>query len=181
VSGLAAARLKQQAEIEARTTSARRHIVDARQHLARGQFAKARALVSSAAALDPDNPDHKAVLAEIQEVEKQAAEAAERERLAKQRAKGVAPILARARSAEAQRDFERALWMAQNALAVDPDCDEAREILKRAESQLAANPRLSEETVDLGASAAGDADDTVSLTRPLGLWERVAGAIRLKT
>ena len=180
VSGLAAAQLKQQAEIEARTAAARKHIEDARQQLARGQFAKARALVSSAAELDPDNPDHKALLAEIQAAVQRAAEEAERERLAKQRAKAVAPMLTRARSAEAQGDYERALWTAQNALAVDPDCDEARQILKRAEGQLAANPRLSDETVDLGAAAAGDADDTVSLTRPLGLWERVTGALRLK-
>ncbi|HEY3884304.1 MAG TPA: hypothetical protein VGL62_03800, partial [Vicinamibacterales bacterium] len=146
-----------------------------------GQFAKARALVSTAAALDPDNSDHKAVLAEIHEAAKRTAEAAERERLAKQRAKAVAPMLVRARSAEAQGDYARALWTAQNALAVDPDCDEAGQILRRAEAQLTANPGLSEETVDLGASAERDPDDTVSLTRPLGLWERVAGALRLKT
>ena len=181
VSGLAAANLKQQAELEARSTAARKHIEDARQQLARGQFAKARALVSTAAELDPDNPDHKAVLAQIQDAAKQAAEAVERERLAKQRAKAVAPMLARARSAEAQGDHERALWTAQNALAVNPDCDEAGQILERAQAQLAANPRLSDETVNLGAAAAGDADDTVSLTRPLGLWERLAGALRLKT
>jgi tetratricopeptide (TPR) repeat protein len=180
VSGLAAAQLKQQAEIEARTAAAQQHIADARQQLARGQFAKARTLVMSAAALDPDNPDHKAVLADVEEAAKRAAEAAERERVAKQRAKAVAPILARARSAEAQKDYERALWTAQNALAVDPDCDEARQILRRAEGQLAANPELSDETVDFNPKATADSEDTVSVTRPLGLWERVAGAFRPK-
>jgi serine/threonine-protein kinase len=180
VSGLAAAQLKQQAEIEARTAAAQQHIADARQQLARGQFAKARTLVMSAAALDPDNPDHKAVLADVEEAAKRAAEAAERERIAKQRAKAVAPILARARSAEAQKDYERALWTAQNALAVDPDCDEARQILRRAEGQLAANPELSDETVDFNPKATADSEDTVSVTRPLGLWERVAGAFRPK-
>jgi tetratricopeptide (TPR) repeat protein len=181
VSGLATARLKQQAEIEARTAAARQHIAEARQQLARGQFAKARPLVMKAAALDPTNPDHKAVLAEIEEAAQRAAEAAERERVAKQRAKAVAPILARARSAEAQKDYERALWTAQNALAVDPDCDEARQILKRSEGELAANPGLSDETVDVGGKATADPDDTVSVTRPLGLWERVAGVLGLKT
>ena len=180
VSGLATAQLKQQAEIEARKATARKHLEDARQQLARGQFAKARSLVSTAAALDPETPDHKKVLGDIQEAEKRAAEAIERERLAKQRAKAVAPILARARTAESQKDYERAAWTAQNALAVDPECDEAREMLKRASAQLAANPRLSDETVDLGGAGA-DPDDTVSLTRPLGLWERIAGALKLKT
>jgi serine/threonine protein kinase len=179
VSGLASAQLKQQAEIEARTAAARQHIADARQQLARAQFAKARQLVMNAATLDPDNPDHKAVLAEIEEAATRAAEAAERERVAKQRAKAVAPILARARTAEAQKDYERAVWTAQNALAVDPECDEARQILKRAEGQLAANPELSDETVDFGAKPA-DPDDTVSVIRPLGLWERVTGAFRPK-
>ncbi|MGH9411026.1 MAG: protein kinase domain-containing protein [Vicinamibacterales bacterium] len=181
VSGLAGAQLKQQAEIETRSEAARQHIADARQQLARGQFAKARALVSAAAALDPDNPDHKAVLGDIHEAAKRTAEASERERLAKQRAKAVAPMVARARGAEAAGDYERALWTAQNALAVDPDCDEAGQILTRVEAQLAANPRLSEETVDLGGAADRDPDDTVSLTRPLGLWERVVGALRFKT
>ena len=180
VSALATAELKQQAETEARKATARKNLDDARQQLSSGQFGKARALVSGAAALDPDNPAHKAVLADIQEAERRAAEAAERERLAKQRAKAVAPILVRARSAEGHRDFERAVWTAQNALAVDPDCEEARQILTRAGAQLAANPQASDETVDLGDGGA-DADDTVSLTRPLGLWERVVTVLRRKT
>ncbi len=181
VSGLAAAQLKLEAEIEARTEAARKHIADARQALARGQLAKARTLVSSAAALDPENPDHKALFADIQDAAQRAEEAAERERLAKQRAKATAPILEHARAAESQKDYERAVWTAQNALALDPECQEAQQILKRAEGKIAANPRLSDETVDLGKSAAaGDPDDTVSLTRPVGLWKRVAGALRLK-
>src|SRR5262249_28077406 len=155
--------------------TARQQIADARQQLARGQFAKARVLVTSAAALDPDNPDHRALLVDVEDATRRAAEAAERERIAKQRAKAVAPILVRARSAETQKDYERAVWTAQNVLAVDPDCDEARQILKRSEAQLVANPGLSDETVDLDPKAA-DPDDTVSLIRPLGLWERVAGA-----
>ena len=120
------------------------------------------------------------MLARIQEAEARAAADAERERLAKQREKAVAPILERARAAEAERDFVRAAWTAENALAIDLKCAEAKEILRRAKAQLEAQPALADKTVDStgGTGGSGDPDDTVSLTRPAGVWGRVAGAVR---
>ena len=179
ISGLATAELKQRADAAARAAAGARQIEEARQQLARGKFQKARALVSAAAALNPENSQHKLVLASIEAEEKRLAEEEERRRLAKQRARAVAPILERARAAEAQAEYERAVWTAENALAVDPDSTEARRILDRVNAQLAANPRLADETVDLtNEPGTSDPDDTVSLTKPSGVWERLAIAVR---
>jgi tetratricopeptide (TPR) repeat protein/predicted Ser/Thr protein kinase len=180
VSGLAGAELRQQAEKKARAARAAQQIEEAKQQAARGKFQKARALVSAAADLNPADSQHKHVLAWIQEEEARAAAEAERQRVAKQRAKAVAPILERARAAEAQRDYERASWTAENALAVDLECGEAKEILRRAKEQLAARPELADDTADLtnGTGRLRDPDDTVSLTRPTGLWGRVTGLLR---
>ena len=179
ISGLATAELKQRADAEARAAAAAKQIEEARQQLARGRFQKARALVSAAAALNPENSQHKLVLASIEEEEKRLAAEEEQRRLAKQRARAVAPMLDRARAAEAQQDLERAVWTAENALAVDPDCAEARQILERVKARLAANPKLADETVDLtNEPGTADPDDTVSLTKPSGVWERLAIAVR---
>jgi serine/threonine-protein kinase len=180
ISGLATAELKQRAEAAARGAAAARHIDDARQQLARGKFQKARTLVSQAAALNPENSQHKLVLATIEEEERRVAAEEEQRRLAKQRARAVAPMLERARAAESQKELERAVWTAENALAVDPESTEAREILDRVKAQLAANPRLADETVDLtNEPGTTDPDDTVSLTaRPSGMWGRLAEAVR---
>lgn len=180
VSGEAGVELKRRAEATARAAAAARYLEDAQQQLARGRFQKARALVSTAADLMPGDPAHKVVLARIQETEARAEADAERQRLARQRARAVKPILDKARAADAQGDDERAVWMAENALALDLECAEAREILARAKARLAANPRLADETVDLpGGTVRGvDPDDTASLTKAPGLWDRLAGVIR---
>jgi hypothetical protein len=180
VAGLAAAEVKRQADAKARAATAARQLEEAEQQTARGKFQKARALVSAAADLDPANSHHKLVLARIQEEEARAAAETERERLAKHREKAVAPILERARAAESEGDFVRAAWTAENALAIDLNCTEAKDILHRATAQLEAQPALADKTVDLtGAKGgSGDPDDTVSLTRPTGVWGRVTGVVR---
>ena len=179
VAGLATAELKQRADAAARAATAAKHIDDARQQLSRGKFQKARALVSAAAALNPENSQHKLVLASIDSEERRIAAEEEQRRQTKQRARAVAPILERARAAEAQAEYERAVWMAENALALDPDSTEAKEILDRMKAQLAANPRLADETVDLtNEPGTSDPDDTVSMTKPSGVWGRLAEAVR---
>ena len=180
VAGLAAAEVKRQADAKARAATAARQLEEAEQQTARGKFQKARALVSAAADLDPANSHHKLVLARIQEEEARAAAETERERLAKHREKAVAPILERARAAESEGDFVRAAWTAENALAIDLNCAEAKDILHRATAQLEAQPALADKTVDsTGAKGgSGDPDDTVSLTRPTGVWGRVTGVVR---
>ena len=155
------------------------HIEDARQQLARGKFQKARAAVSAAATLNPENSQHKLVLASIEDEERRRSAEEEQRRQTKQRARAVAPILDRARTAEAQAEYERAVWTAENALALDPESTEAKEILERVKAQLAANPRLADETVDLtNEPGTSDPDDTVSLTKPSGMWGRLADAVR---
>ena len=172
--------MKQRAEAKTRAARAARQIAEANEQIDRGKFQKAREMVSAAAELDPANSQHKIVLARIQEEEARAAAEAERQRLARQRAKAVGPILERARAAEQRLDYERAAWTAENALAVDLECAEAKDILQRARAQLQANPRIAEDTVDLtnGSGQQPDADDTVSITRPTGVWDRVTEVLR---
>jgi hypothetical protein len=182
ISGLATAELKQRADVAVRAATAARQVEEARQQLARGKFQKARSLVSAAAALNPENSQHKLVLASIEDEEKRLAAEEEQRRLARQRARALAPMLDRARAAEAAAEYERAVWTAENALAVDPESTEAKEILARVKARLDANPRLADETVDLtNEPGTTDPDDTVSLTKPSGVWERLAIAVRAWT
>ena len=181
VSGLAGAEVKQRAEAKAREARAARHLDDAREQLARGKFQKARELVSAAADLTPGNPQHTQLLSKIQEEETRLAEEAERQRLAKQRAKAVAPILERARAEFARGEYERAAWTAENALAVDPACQEAQQLLRDAKALIETRPIDADDTVDLANEAARKSDsdeDTVSFTRPVGMWERLTGAVK---
>ena len=181
VSGLATAEVKQRAEAKARQVKAAQHIEDAKEQLRRKKFQKARELVSAAADLTPGNPKHKLLLARIQQEETRVAEEAERERLAKQRAKATAPMLERARAEIARGEYDHAAWTAENALAVDPECNEAQQILRDARSLIETRPIDADDTVDLTNDEARKADsdeDTVSFTRPVGVWERLAGAVK---
>jgi tetratricopeptide (TPR) repeat protein len=181
VSGLASGEVKQRAEARAREAKAARLIEDAKEHLARGKFQKARELVSAAADLTPGNVQHKQLLSRIQDEETRVAEEAERQRLAKQRAKAVAPMLERARAEAGRGEYERAAWTAENALAVDPECKEAQQILREARAQVQARPVDADDTVDLTNDAARKSDsdeDTVSFTRPVGVWERLTDAVK---
>jgi serine/threonine protein kinase len=181
ISGLAGAEVKQRAEAKAREARAARHIDDAKEQLARGKFQKARELVSAAADLTPGNAEHKLLLSRIQKEETRVAEEAERQRLAKQRAKAVAPMLERARAEAARGEYERAAWTAENALAVDPECGEAQQILHDARAQLQARPVDADDTVDLTKDTERKSvsdEDTVSFTRPIGVWERLTDAVK---
>ncbi len=180
VSGLAGAEVKQRAEARVRAVKAAKLADDAKEQLARGKFQKARELVSAAAELTPGDKQYRVLLKRIQQEETRIAAEAEKQRLAKQRAKAVAPILEQARDAASGGDYERAAWMAENALAVDIECAEAQEILRNARAQVAARPSSDDETVDLTNESArkGDPDDTVSLRRAPGVWERLSGAVR---
>jgi tetratricopeptide (TPR) repeat protein len=181
VAGLAGAEVKQRAEVKAREAKAARHIEDAKELLARGKFQRARELVSAAADLAPGNPQHKRLLSRIQQEETRLAEEAERQRLAKQRAKAVAPILERARAEAARGEYERAAWTAENALAVDPECQEAQQIRRDARALIETRPIDADDTVDLTNDAArkrDSDDDTVSFTRPAGVWERLTDAVK---
>jgi eukaryotic-like serine/threonine-protein kinase len=180
ISGLAAGEVKQRADAKAREAKAARHVEDAKEQLAKGKFQKARELLSAAADLTPGNSQHNMLLTKIQEEETRLIEAAEQQRLARQRAKAVAPIVERARAEAARGEYERAVWTAENALAVDPECQDAQQILRDARAQIQARPVDADDTVDLtDSSRKSDADeDTVSFTRPVGVWERLTGAVK---
>jgi tetratricopeptide (TPR) repeat protein len=180
ISGLAGAEVKQRAEAKVREAKAAQLLDEAKDQLGRGKFQRARELVSAAADLNPANDRHKRMLSRIQDEEARVAAEAERQRLERQRAKAVAPMLERARAEFAHGDFERAAWTAENALAVDIDCSEAKQIMRDARAQLQANPQSADDTVDLTNETArqGDPDDTVSMTRPVGMWERLTDAVR---
>jgi tetratricopeptide (TPR) repeat protein len=175
IHGLASARLTAEAEAKARATAAVERLREARVLVSKGKYKKAREAVAAAAALNPNNAEVAGALAEISALEARADEERERAQLAEERAHTIAPILASARTAEAQRDFVRAAWTAENVLAIDLDCAEARLILKRSREALAAQPALADETVDERSGA--DPDGTVTLV-PITLWSRVVLALR---
>jgi tetratricopeptide (TPR) repeat protein len=180
VHALAAAQIKAAAERKARAESAARLLGEARDEMARKRFKKARSLVQQADALAPGSDEAAAVLTAIGEREAQAAADEERARIAAARARAAAPALALARAAEARDDFVRAAWLAENALALDHDCADARDLLERCRARLAAQPALADETVDLvkEPGRATDPEDTVNIGRALPPWRRVADAIR---
>jgi tRNA A-37 threonylcarbamoyl transferase component Bud32 len=175
IAGLARVQTRAIAEARARTIEAARLLDDARQEMAAGRFQHARTLASSAAGLDPTNDQAAVVLVRIEEEAARAAAVVERLRLARLRADAVAPILQLAHAAEARHDYVRAAWTAENALALDEDCEEALAIVQRANAELDAHPLLKDETVPAGASE--DPDDTVRLMAPGGAWKRVTGAL----
>jgi hypothetical protein len=90
-------------------------------------------------------------------------------------------MLERARTEAARGEYERAAWTAENALAVDPECGEAQQILRDARAQLQARPVDADDTVDLTKDTEQKSDsdeDTVSFTRPVGVWERLTEAVK---
>jgi serine/threonine protein kinase len=178
ISGLATARLRERAQAAARAVEAARHLLEANDLLGRGKYQKARGAVGRAAQLNPASEEAAALSARIDADEAQAAADREQARLARQRAQAAAPVLAMARAAEAEKDFVRALWTAENALALDLDCAEARQILQRTRATLEAQPALADETVDTSRNhRTGDPEDTVSLGGQASLWRRVLATI----
>ena len=180
IQGLATARLREREETRKREANAARNLTEAKQLLDRGKFQKAKQLAAAAANLNPASQEPATLLAEIHVREAAAAAEMERERVARQRAKAAAPALEQAREAEAQNDFVRAGWMAENALALDFDSVEARQILERVRATLTEQPALADDTVGLDGQPpdAASADDTVTLVgQPTG-WRRVTAAIK---
>jgi tetratricopeptide (TPR) repeat protein len=177
VTSLARAEIEQRKKARARAAEAARFLEKARQNIARGRFQKARALVAAAAELNPADGEHSVVHDLIQQEETRVAAEAERLQGARQRAKAADPILRRAAAALARGDYENAAWSAENALALSPECDEAKQILTRSREQLAAQPER-DDTVDLIGSPSGDPDDTVTLLPPTGFWQRARDVLR---
>jgi hypothetical protein len=119
------------------------------------------------------------MLAAIMVGEAAAAATAEKERIARQRAKAAEPALEQARAAEAQNDWVRAGWMAENALALDLESDEARQILERVRAKIAAQPSNEEDTVGLaGEAGEANSEDTVTINSQPSGWRRVTAAIK---
>lgn len=178
VQGLATARIRELAAARERAERAEQLLQRAREQLQRGKHAGAREQAQAAATLMPSDERVQSLLTAIDEAEWRAREDERLEAEARQRAKAAAPVIARARAAEAARDYARASWLSENALALDPDCAEARQIMERAQAALAAQPELADETVrDVGAKAV-DAEDTVTLVNPKSTWSRLAGALK---
>jgi len=173
ISGLATARLREEAQTRTRTADAARHLLDASELLSRGKYQKARSAVDRASQLDPANAEIPALMAQIATDEARATAERERLRQAQQRAQAAAPVLAMARAAVVENDFARALWTAENALALDLDCVEAREIVQVMRAKLEAQPSLADETVDTT-----NPDDTVSLDGRSSAVRRLATIIK---
>jgi serine/threonine-protein kinase len=180
VQGLATARLRERKAAAERAEQADQLLQRARGLLDRRKYASAREQAKAAGELTPSNPQVGALLAAIERAEAAAVAEERLEREARQRTKAAAPVLAMARSAEASGDVTRAGWLAENALALDPHCDEARAIIQRTLATLPAGSASDDDTVKV-AGAAGrppDSEDTVTLVPSLPVWRRVADVIR---
>ena len=112
------------------------------------------------------------MLALIDEAELKWREQEKREQDARRRAHATAPVIAMAKAAETREDFVRAGWLAENALALDPDCAEAREIIDRARAKVAADPALADETVT------GADQNTLIINPEAPLWRRIVERVR---
>ena len=180
VQGLATARLRERKAAAERAEQADQLLQRARGLLDRRKYASAREQAKAARDLTPSNPQIQALLADIDRSEATAQEEERQEREARQRSKAAAPVLAMARSAEASRDYTRAGWLAENALALDPHCDEARAIIQRTQATLSAEPESDDDTVKVSGAAASrpsDPEDTVTLVPSVPAWRRLAEAI----
>ena len=180
IQGLATARLRERKAAAERAEQAEQLLQRARALLDRRKYASAREQAKAAGDLIPSNPQVQALLADIDRKEAFAQEEERQEREARQRTKAAAPVLAMAKSAEASRDYARAGWLAENALALDPHCDEARAIIQRTRATLSAEPESEDDTVKI-TDAAGrppDTEDTVTLIPSLPVWRRLADVIR---
>jgi tRNA A-37 threonylcarbamoyl transferase component Bud32 len=171
VQRMATARLRERALAAERKAAVDRMIETAKGLLSRGQYAAARREARSAANLLPAEAEPLALLALIDGAELKWREQEQREHDARRRANATAPVIAMARAAETTEDFVRAGWLAENALALDPDCAEAREIIDRARTKVAADPGLADETVT-------GAENTLIINPALPLWHRIFETLR---
>ncbi len=180
IQGLATARLRERKAAQERMEQAAQLLQRARTLLERRKYASAREQVQAAAKLTPSGGEAQALLAAIDEAEAKAREQERRDQEARQRTKASAPVLALARAAEASHDYARAGWLAENALALDPECAEARQIMQRAQEKLSAEPELADETVKMSGAAnkPKDIEDTVTLLPAASPWQRLAGILR---
>jgi hypothetical protein len=179
IQGIATARLRERTLAQERKEKTERMLQTARTLLGRGKYGAARELARSAANLSPSDGEPLALLAEIDGQESTAREAEQRERDARTRAKAAAPVLAMAKAAELNQDFARAGWLAENALALDLDCAEARQIIESVRARLSAQPHLAEDTVKIAEDGgrAPDSDDTLTLSPVAPMWRRLVSAL----
>lgn len=169
---IATARLRERVLAAERKASVERMVETAKGLLARGQYAAARGQARSAANLLPTEAGPLALLPMIDEAELKAREQEQRELDARRCANAAAPVIAMAKAAETREDFVRAGYFAENALALDPDCAEAREIIDRARAKVAADPGLADETVT------GADQNTLIIIPETPLWRRIVERLR---
>ena len=172
VQRMATARLRERVLAAERKAAGERMVETAKGLLSRGQYAAARREARSAANLLPAEAGPLALLALIEEAELKWREQEQRELDARRRANATAPVIAMARAAETSQDFVRAGWLAENALALDPDCAEAREIVDRARTKVAADPGLADETVT------GADQNTLIINPAPPFWRRIVETLR---
>jgi hypothetical protein len=128
----------------------------------------------------PTDADAAALLADIDTQESRAREQEQREQDRRRRAGAAAPVLALAREAEVRQDLIRAGWLAENALALDPDCADAQQIVERARARLFAEPDLADETIRVqdGATPLADPEATLMLAPAPSFGRRVANTLK---
>jgi Tfp pilus assembly protein PilF len=172
IQSLASARLRERVLAEERMKQAVQALEDARGVLKRGKFAAARQLAHQAAELRPGDEEPASLLVQIGEEESRARESAQRQAETTRRAAAAAPVLAMAKATEEKHDFIGAEWLAENALALDPDCIAAQEILTRVRVRMLKHARASnDEIVRVSGRVSADSDDTVTVNPSRSSWQ----------
>ena len=157
---IARSTLEQQATRTGRADEIARILASGRRHQASGRDAEALDEVERAVTLDPTNACAVALRDTLRASLAAQAHAAGRREAQTRARRAAAPALTQARKALGDGDFERALWAAENALALAPDWPEAAQARAQAAEALATRTADDDDTV---VPRPGDTEDTVAL------------------
>lgn len=170
-SNAAAIRIRAEADTRIATAEAaerlerelQRLLADARTALAQGDVTRAERRAREAIDKDPHRSEAYDVLAETDRLIREREERAERERVKRAQDRAARPALKVARTALKRGDYSRAIWAAENALAIQPAGGEAQEILDRARALANESARDTDDTLSLDSGEDAERENTVAV------------------
>jgi hypothetical protein len=169
-SAVAHAQAREVAERTAREARARQLVESARAHISRGLFDQAIKDARRASELDPLGNDAPGLIAEAFQRQADATAAEAKAKEAARRAGELRQLLESAVTALRAREFARARVLAEQALALEPDSSEPRDLIaKIATGAALAAKTFEDETVDL-ATGEADPDATAVLAAVNDGW-----------
>jgi serine/threonine-protein kinase len=140
-----------------------RLLADGRTALKAGDLKRAMRRAREALDKDVHSADAHALQAEVERTQRARDEQIERERVRRAQERAVRPALKIARAALGRGDYARAMWAAENALAIQPGSPDAQEILERAKALGDRSAHDDDDTLSLDAAAVAERDNTVAM------------------